>query len=257
MKVQLVSFPVYSRLTGEKRFERRDLIIRILNESSADFVMFSQHVLKEQRDLTMIRALVKNRDISAFLELNEKKGLNGNCMYLFQNGEWVYMDCQLFAESKDATLSEIIYLIEDLRGYHFNMRRQFSVAGKKFMVINCGENNILKGSTGIAEFRLKDPVLKEVFEKELDKVDVILNPVHTTWGRFGNFLTRIRKFSEKGRYCFSNTQMVGNQLENAVKNPDHNTTCVAMHDSELIAPISTEVLDAGDEKVLVQTFEVM
>jgi hypothetical protein len=257
MKIQLVSFPVYSRLTNEKRHQRIDAISKVLNESSADFVMFSQRVLKDTDDLRVIRALVKNKSITAFVELKEEKGLKGNCMYIFQNGQWMYMGCQLLSESSDATRDAIEYLLDDFRGNHFNMRRQFVVGGKRFLVINCGENNILKGATGIAEFRLKDICHKDRFEEVLDSVDIILNPVHTKWGYFEKFLARIRKFSEHDRYCFSNTQIEGNQLENAVKNPDHNTTHVAMHNSEPLAPISTEVVDAGEEKVLVQTFEVL
>ena len=257
MKIQLASFPAYSRLTNENRHQRIDAIVKILNESPADFVMFSQRVLKDPEDLKVIRALVKNKSITAFIELKEDKGLKGNCMYIFQNGQWMYMDCQIFSEPENVTKDAIEYLINDIRGNHFNMRRQFVVEGKKFLVINCGENNILKGSSGIAEFRRNEFWLKEWFEDALDSVDVVLNPVHDRWSRFGHFLTRIRKFSEHERYCFSNTQMEGNQLENALKSPDHNTTHIAMHNSEPLAPISTEVVDAGEEKVLVQTYEVL
>lgn len=257
MKIQLVSFPAYSRLSNEKRHQRIDAIVKILNESPADFVMFSQWVLKDTDDLKVIRSLVKNKSISAFIELKEEKDLKGNCMYIFQDGQWMYMGCQLFAESSEAKRDAIKYLLDEIRGNHFNMRRQFVVSGKRFLVINCGENNILKGSSGIAEFRLNDFCYESLFEEALDSVDIVLNPVHDRWSRFGHFLTRIRKFSEHKRYCFSNTQMEGNQLENALKSPDHNTTHVAMHNSELIAPISTEVVDAGEEKVLVQTFDVL
>ena len=257
MKIQLASFPVYSRLTREKVYERIELIARVLNNSSVDFVMFSDSVLKKSEDLIVIRSLVNNKSISALIELKEKKGLNGNCMYLFQNGEWIYISEQLFAEAEDANEANIECLVYDIDGKHFNMRRQFSVGGKKFLVLNCGENNILKGSTGVAEFRLKSRSdLEERFEKCLNEVDIVLNPLHTRWGRFGNFLTRIRKFSENDRYCFSSCQMEGNQLENALKQPDNNTTHVAMYNSELIAPTKTEVMEAGEEKVLVQTFEI-
>lgn len=45
MIVQLVSFPI-SRLTLKEREYRIDTISRILNETDADFVMFSEHILK-------------------------------------------------------------------------------------------------------------------------------------------------------------------------------------------------------------------
>ena len=257
MKIQLVSFPVYSRLTRDKVYERIELIAKILNESSADFVMFSEHVLKDLTDLRVIRNLINRRSVSAFIELNESKELNGNRMYLLQDGEWKYIDSQIFAESRDANETNIEYLVHEIDGKFFTMRRQFKVAGKKFMVIHCGENNILKGSSGIAEFRLKKrPDLEERFEKRLNDVDIVLNPVHTKWGYFSKFLTRIRKFSENGRYCFSSSQTEGSQLENAIKSPGHNTTHIAMHNSEIIDPISTEVVNAGKEQVLIQTYEI-
>lgn len=257
MKIQLASFPAYSRLTKEKRHQRIDAIVKILNESPADFVMFSQWVLRDTEDLRIIRALVNNKSVSAFIELKEANGLNGNCMYIFQDGQWMYMDCQIFSESSDAKKYAIKYLLDDVRGNHFNMRRQFVAGGKRFLVINCGENNFLKGSSGIADFRFKDCCIDSLFEEVLDSIDVVLNPVHDRWSRFGHFLTRIRKFSEHNRYCFSNTQMEGSQFENALKSPDHNTTHVAMHNSEPLAPINTEVVDAGAEKVLLQTYEVL
>ena len=73
MKIQLVSFPVYSRLTSEKAYERIELIAKILNNSSVDFVMFSDSVLKNSEDLIVIRSLVNNKSISALIELKEKK----------------------------------------------------------------------------------------------------------------------------------------------------------------------------------------
>lgn len=257
MKIQLVSFPVYSRLTRVMKYERIELIAKILNNSSIDFVMFSEHVLKDSSDLIVIRSLVKNKSISAFIELNEFSGLNGNCMYLFQDGQWIYISNQVFAESKKANKASIKYLVDELDGKHFNMRRQFSVSGKKFMVFNCGENNILKGSTGVAEFRLKgEYTLEEKFERRINEVDIVLNPVHTKWGWFAKFLARIRKFSENKRYCFSSCQLEDGQLEKAVENPRNNTAHVAMYNSDFIAPIETEVMEAGDEKVLVQTYEI-
>ena len=46
MKILLVSFPVYSRLSAKEREFRINVISNVLNETSADFVMFSEHVLK-------------------------------------------------------------------------------------------------------------------------------------------------------------------------------------------------------------------
>lgn len=252
MLIQLVSFPKYSRLTFEQSRKRVNTIIDVLNKTSADFVMFSDSVLRNTDCIEMIRPFVRNKSVTALLEFKNGRGLSGNQMYLFQNGEFTYLGCQLFSIPEDAALYGE-ELIESCENNFNSFRRQFTVRNKRFLVIQCGENNILKGSKGIAEFRLKDcPELEHRFEAVLHAVDVVLNPIHTRWGRFGNFLTRIRKFSENNRYCFSCAQMEGKQLDTARKNPNHNTTHVAMLNSELIAPIYTN----SDEEYLVQTFEI-
>lgn len=252
MHILLVSFPKYARLTLERERKRVNAIIKILNETSADFVMFSDSVLRNTDYLDTIRALVKNKSVTALMEFKEKAGLIGNRMYLLQNGEITDLGYQLFSIPEDAALCGEA-LVESCENKYDSFHRQFTVGNKRFLVIQCGENNILKGSKGVAEFRLKDcPELEQRFETVLNDVDVVLNPVHTRWGRFGNFLTRIRKFSENNRYCFSCAQMEGNQLDTARMTPNHNTTHVAMLNSELIAPFYTN----SDEEYLVQTFEL-
>lgn len=256
MKVQLVSFPKYARMTLKRYSERLAATCKILNETDADFVMFSEHLFRDPEILKAIRKLVKNKSVTALIELNERNGYEGNRTYLLQDGEWSDMGGQVFSIPEEVA-GGIECLIDAMCG-EYECKRQFIVSGKKFLFIQCGENHILKGSSGIAKFRLQNrPDLESRFEELLNSVDIVLNPVHDRWGRFGHFLARLRKFSENGRYCFSNCQMVGNQLEAARKSPAHNTTHVAMHNSEQIAPISTEIVDAGNEKVLVQTFEVL
>jgi hypothetical protein len=251
MKIQLVSLPAYKRLTLSRYSKHLEIVKNVLKESDADFIMFSEHLFRFVDDLKFIKKVAKNKSITVLVELNEGVGLNKNRTYLLQNGEWEYLGSQIFAQSEDAA-GGIETLIDAMYG-EYDGKRQFIVCGKRFLFVQCGENNILKGSTGIAEFRLKNrPDLENRFEELLGSVDVVLNPVHDKWGRFANFLTRIRKFSENGRYCFSNCQLVGNQLEAARKNPAHNTAHVAMHNSELIAPIYTN----QNEDYLVQTFEI-
>ena len=169
--------------------------------------------------------------------------------YLLQNGFIRELRHQLIS-----TADEVNEEIVDTLLREFNRRRQFDVNGKRFLIVQCGENNILKGTTGCAEFRLKDtqPEQYNRLEKLLNDVDIVLNPVHTRWGRFANFLTRIRKFSDNNRYCFSCTQMEGNQLQSARENPTHNTTHVAMYNQELITPIYTN----EDENYLIQSYEI-
>ena len=249
MIVQLVSFPI-SRLTLKEREYRIDTISRILNETDADFVMFSEHILKSKDDLFKIGENVRHKHITALFELDELKGLKGNKLYLLQNGKINNLETnQIFSTSEKATENNIEFLIEELVQH-----RQFDVAGKHFLVIQCGENNILKGNTGSADFRLQNrPDLKRRFFGILNGVDIVLNPVHSRWGRFGCFLCRMRKYSEKKRYSLSCTRIVdNNQLKLARKNPDHNVTHVVMHSKRRISPIYTNQV----EDYLLQTYEI-
>lgn len=250
MLVQLVSFPKYHRLTIKERVKRMDEISQILAETDADFVMFSQSVLKSEDDLfdsIKLRKIRKN--ITALFELKESSGLSGNRLYLLQNGNLRELRHQLFATADKVNEDTVGALLKE-----FKRRRRFDVKDKGFLIVQCGENNILKGATGCAEFRLKDsqPEQCEIFEKILNNVDVVLNPVHTRWGHFSNFLARLRKFSDNKRYCFSCTQMEGSQLERAIANPTHNTTHVAMCNQELISPILTK----SDGKILIQLYQI-
>ena len=54
MIIQLVSFPKYQRLTAAECTNRMDIISMILTSSNADFIMFSEHVLKSEDDLSTI-----------------------------------------------------------------------------------------------------------------------------------------------------------------------------------------------------------
>jgi len=259
MKIQLVSFKKHARYTSKLQITRPNAIADFLSNSNADFVMFNEHALRNQDDLTIVQNFNGNKKIIALLELKEGKTLNGNRMYLLQKGKWSYIGNQVFSTSDDVDSSHVDALLETMEGVYDRTgeRRQFEVAGKNFLILQCGENNILKGLSGTAEFRLKNhPNLERRFNDILERVDVVLNPVHERWGRFGSFLARMRKFSEDNRYCFSCTQIQENMLESAKNNPTHNTTQVVMHNGELVSPISSDVIDTGCEQFLVQTYEI-
>ena len=102
MLVQLVSFPKYQRLTIKERVERMDKISQILAETDADFVMFSQSVLKSEDDLfDSIKLRKIRKDITAMFELKESRGLSGNRLYLLQNGNLRELRHQLIATADE------------------------------------------------------------------------------------------------------------------------------------------------------------
>ena len=248
MEIQLVSFPS-CRLTKKERKYRIESISGILKETKADFVMFSEHVLKSKEDLYTISDIVGQKQVTALFELNESYGIKGNRLYLLRNGKISDLQThQTFFDSAGATEHHIELLIDEMEQH-----RQFEVGGINFLIIQCGENNILKGNTGSAEFRLQNRIdLKKRLTKLLNDADIVLNPVHSRWGRFGTFLCRIRKFSENKRYCFSCTQISDNQLFSARKDPGHNSTHIVMHSKRRIAPIYTNEI----ENYLLQTYEI-
>ena len=250
MLIQLVSFLSYERLIVKERLFRIDTISRILNETEADFVMFSLHVLKSKNDLSEIGRNIHNNKVTALFELDEGRDLRGNNLYLLQSGELKCLSNQIFSTSQEARATIIERLIEELSTY-----RTFCVADKRFLIVLCGENNILKGDKGTAEFRLQNrPDLKRRFTEILDGADIVLNPVHYRWRRFGHYICRMKKFSESKRYSFSCTQILdNNQLTRARQHPDDNVTHVAMHSKRRISPVYTN----KEENYLLQSFEIL
>jgi len=250
MIVQLVSFPVYNRFSAKKRLDRYNAVLDILINTDADFVMFSEWGLRDPEDLTSLEEAVRKlrkKPITALMELKE----NG-ILYLFQNGVWKNKGCQIFVTGRSATVSNVESLLKEIEKY-----RLFEVNGLRFLCLLCGENNIMRSIKGEdrAVFRLqKRPDLKKRFDDILANVDVVLNPTHTHWtGRFKEpFISRLKTFSEKKRYCFTCTQMKGNQLENARSNPSDNSTMKGMHSRRLMKPVYTN----SDVDYLVQSYEI-
>ena len=62
------------RLTRKERKYRIDTISSILKETKADFVMFSEHVLKSKEDLHTINNNIGQKHVTALFELNESYG---------------------------------------------------------------------------------------------------------------------------------------------------------------------------------------
>ena len=252
MIVQLVSFLAYNRLSAKKKLDRYNTILDILINTDADFVMFSEWVLKNPEDLTSMESALRKlrkKPVTALIELNEK---NGNQMYLFQNGVWKNKGCQIFITGSEANESNVELLLDEIE-----KNRQFDVNGLRFFFLQCGENNIMRSIKGEdrAVFRLqKRPDLKRRFDVILANVDVVLNPTHTPWiGRLKEpFISRLKTFSEKKRYCFTCTQMKGNQLVNARNNPVDNSTIKGMHSRRLMKPVYTN----SDVDYLVQSYEI-
>ena len=191
--------------------------------------------------------------VTALFELKlPGKGLERNHLFLLQNGKIIDLQThQIFSSHKDASAANIERLITELE-----LRRKFEVNGKRFLVFQCGENNILKTTNRAekkADLRFQDPDLRKRFNRVLEDSNVILNPVHTKWGRFIDLSCRLFKFSEKRRCCFYCTQLEGNQLANALKQPEKNTAQRAMRSRRLLVPYYTE---KDHQDYLLQAYEI-
>lgn len=253
MIIKLVSFPVWNRPSPSKRQHRIEAVAEILNQKDADFVLFSEWLFNNQDDLAKACHSVHNKKVTALFELAlPEKGLEGNHLFLLRNGKLIDLEShQIFSTFDDANEDNIERLIEE-----FELRRQFDVQGKRFLIVQCGENFILKtqrNAKNRAEFRLSNSALKKRFDKVLSSVDVVLNPVHTRWSRFYDLTCRFYKFSENRRYCFYCTQLKDKQLANAMKSPTNNTAQRAMHSRRLLSPIFT---DFNHQDYLLQTYEI-
>ena len=252
MIIKLVSFPCWSRLSQNQRDKRIRAVTEILNQEDIDFVMFSEWIFNREEDLLKVIPSVSNKKVTALFELKlGRKKLVRNRLFLLQNGEVTDLGThQFFSDSENATEDNVELLLDE-----FEQHRQFEVNGKRFLIIQCGENNILKTVKGEndAVFRLPNKDLKRRFERVLSNVDVILNPTHSKWNRFYDFTCRLYKFSERNRYCFYCTQLEGNMLDNAHKNPDKNSAQRAMKSRRILQPIKPY---NNSQDYLLQTYEI-
>ena len=254
MLIQLISFPWYEgNLSAKEENLRIETICDFLNNSRADFVMFSEHILGNANSLDIINKNVQKKGICSLFEIKDRSriGLARNRLFLLKDNNVINLQTrQVFSEAENADEERIERLIEELE-----YNRQFEINGKKFLILQCGENNILKSIRGTdeAEFRLQNrPDLKKRYQSVIENADIILNPVHTRWGRYGDFLCRIRTFSKKKRYSFSCSQIEEYQLERAKINPIKNTTQIAMCSKKFVAPI----LSFDENNCLIQVYDI-
>ena len=252
MIIKLVSFPCWRWLSPKQREKRINAVTDILNKEDSDFVLFSEWIFNREEDLIKVNQSVCNKKTTALFELKPgKDSSDSNILFLLQNGNIIKLNTeQIFIKSKEVTERKVELLIDELEQH-----RTFQVDGKRFLIILCGENNILKTVKGEkdAVFRIPNKNLRMRFESILSNIDVILNPTHSRWKRFHDLTCRLSKFSEKNRYCFYCTQLDGNMLKNANKNTDKNTAQRAMKSRRILKPINP---DKSNQDYLVRVYKI-
>lgn len=207
MTIELVSFRY--NLAAKKRIE---LTAQLTNQSDADLVVFCGHTLIKQDDLYDLEGLIENKSPFVLLEvkhISENRFLNmKHCLFTIENGSIRDLFThQHFAEKKEIENNESLCerFINEIES-----KRCFNVKGKKCLVLQCGEINIIKNlqkEENRPIFRLQQRKdLEERFYKIINNTDIILNPIHTPMGNQGKMKKRREFFSDNNRYYFSVSQ---------------------------------------------------
>lgn len=196
MTIQLVS-----QHAGKAADVRLKHVSQIINESSADLVVFAGHALLYKSDISDLKKSIVNKKSSVLLETKE----NGNHLYRIESGRIIDMKThQLFKRSRE--INKDPKLAEDLLN-ELEQRRRFDVKGKNCLVLQCGELNILKNyqtERNRVVFRFdNDRELESRFLDIIERVDILLNPIHSPMGNQGKLSLRRVFLSRNDRAYFS------------------------------------------------------
>ena len=207
MTLELISFR--HNLTAPKRLE---LMIELVNQSKADMLFFCGNTLKNLNDLCLLREQIK--DVSSFVlfevkQVKESEFLNlENCLYYIEDGVIHNMFTnQFFCSSEEINDNEQLCerFINELE-----TRRRLNVKGHNCLVLQCGENNIIRniqkeGNRPV--FRHQQRVdLEDRFNSLMKSTQIILNPIHTPMGHYPKMEKRREYFSAGNKYYFSVSQ---------------------------------------------------
>ena len=206
MRIELVSLRY--DLFGKKRLEQ---VINIINSSEAELILFCGHTVSVCNCYSFEK-LINNKKSFVVFEVKsvvESQFVNlNNCLYTINRG-YVQNLCtnQLFATSDE--IENNVPLCERFI-YELETRRRVLLKDKKFLILQCGELNIIKNiqkEDNRPVFRFaQNKDLKDRFENLLNDTDIILNPIHTPMGNQGKMKKRREFLSDKNRYYFSTSQ---------------------------------------------------
>ncbi len=232
MVIQLVSYK--STLRANSRLKHT---ANIINSSKADLILFSGHTLASDTDVFELNSLIENKTTTAILEVKENaiSLLNPVCNSLFMLKCGVVKDMythQLFTDS--ATINAYPELCDHLL-LEIETRRSFEAANRNIIVLQCGENGILrnKQSEGNkAVFRFEDnEELSQRFANILDKTHIVLNPIHSPMGNQGKMKKRREYFSDNNRVYFSTANFSDDE---SINNKSLQYACINGNEQEPI-----------------------
>jgi hypothetical protein len=203
--------------------------------------MFAGHTIGFVNEIEELKKILKNTKTEVLFELQDIKSKKiSNCLYRVSKGR-IY---SLFSNQLFTTSNEIEGNYELARRLLFELqtRRRFTLNNLNFLIIQCGELNILKNiqkDNNKVDFRLSDDLeLRNTFLSIIAETNVFLNPIHTPMGNQGKMKKRREFLSSNHRYYFSasNTKKNSNDLS-------LNSLQYANYNQNSIEPENCKILD--------------
>ena len=205
MKIQLVSFVL--DLYSDTKI---NITADIINNSKSDLIFFSGNTLESIDDGLELSDLIKNKKSVALIEIHQLAigDLNDeitHCPFLIKNGKLINM--HTFQHFTTSDIIENNTFLAEAFVNELETRRQFEVNGYNCLVLQCGENNILKNiqsDDNNVIIRIGDKSIERRFKKVLKESDIILNAIHNPQYGNQNKLHKRREYlSRNGRIYLS------------------------------------------------------
>jgi len=205
MKIQLVSF-----ILGLHSDTKINITADIVNKSKSDLIFFPGNTLNSVDNVIELTSLIKNKKSVAVIEVSQlplgdlnKKIIH--CPFIIKKGQLVNMHTFQHFTTSD-TIEKNPFLAEAFVN-ELETRRQFEVNGYNCLLLQCGENNILKNiqsDNNNVIIRIEDKSIERRFKNVLEGSDIILNAIHKPqYGNQNKLHKRREFFSLNGRIYFS------------------------------------------------------
>ncbi len=201
MRIQLVSYALKIQPSDKVK-----VTAEIINNSTSDLIIFSGNTLDTIADILKLEGLIKNKKTTALIEISQIpiRDFNTeiiNCPFLIEKGKLVNLHTfQHFATSNSIKNNR---LLAEAFVNELETRRQFNVKGYNCLILQCGENNILKNNQSNDNnvvVRIDDKSLVRRFIQVLNRVDIILNIIHQPqYGNQNKLHKRREYFSQNNR----------------------------------------------------------
>jgi len=218
MTIDLVSFALYD--DPYSVIERTDHSIEIINNSSADIILFPGYTLYSSIEFKKILKKWKNRHSLVLLEIGDGTPRYQDRYYsIISNSKFLKNSLtQQFVDSKEVNSNKSL-----MAGFInvLNKERQIRLRKKDILLLICGELNFLKNeqaNNNKVSVRTNDARLDREYLSLINKTNIFLNPQHTPMGNQGKLKKRREYLSSDGKCYCSTTNLIPGKF-----NIDENT----------------------------------